>query len=282
MYKVYSGCLLFATFAFTTLVFTSAHAPTFQVWRNLATASADTHSAPVTSYLDSHKSFLAMDAFTATREYAEESDLNRFGVDEFYLPKLDVDLPELFNWSEGERKYLASNTLPMSFGQSLDHAMSIALRGGGVNIGYSRGSALGSAHGAADASSVSQTQNAANLSSKGASTSPSNESAPSSNSDSSSNENADNEGNAEDTAPEQLANNEANDEATNTPGNTPGSDIFAPIDPASLPPTTDTAPGYTIVDEQKPVQVPAPGAFGLFVLGLAGLRLVGRKKNGSG
>ncbi|HEY8537352.1 MAG TPA: hypothetical protein VIL28_00715 [Steroidobacteraceae bacterium] len=41
------------------------------------------------------------------RELAEQDNLKRLRLDEFYLPQLDVSLPVLFKWSDAERIYLA-------------------------------------------------------------------------------------------------------------------------------------------------------------------------------
>jgi hypothetical protein len=272
MYKVYSSCLLF-----TTLVFSSAHAPTFHLWRNLAAASAEADSAPLTDSLDSHASFYATDAFAASHEYAEDNDLKRFGLDEFYLPKLEVDEPELFNWSEVERTYLADNTLPISF-DYLDSAMSAAFRNGGASARRQGGAGFGNlTSGGASGGSPNITSSSA--SSKVASTQ-ANEAADDESTPAIDNSPVENDG-----VPNEQNGPKEDDSVEQTQENQ-----FAQNDPDSndLLPIHETLPvitiptDYTIVDEQKPVQVPAPGAFGLFVLGLAGLRFVGRKKNGSG
>lgn len=44
---------------------------------------------------------------TRTQELSEDGALPRFEIDEFYLPRLNVLLPDLFKWSHADNAYLA-------------------------------------------------------------------------------------------------------------------------------------------------------------------------------
>jgi hypothetical protein len=47
-------------------------------------------------------------AFTTTeQEFSEEGALDRFEIDELFLPKLNIDLPALFDWSDLASAYYA-------------------------------------------------------------------------------------------------------------------------------------------------------------------------------
>lgn len=43
---------------------------------------------------------------TKPQELSEDDSQARFEIDEFYLPKLNVLLPDLFEWSEADNAYV--------------------------------------------------------------------------------------------------------------------------------------------------------------------------------
>jgi hypothetical protein len=115
MLKAASSCLLF-----TVLLFSSAHAPTSQQSRNLPEAALDSMAdALTTDRFEAHAGTFIHSHSALTREYDEHNDLERFELDELFLPKLDVTLPELFDWSDGDRTYLAISAIPLAFGFAL-------------------------------------------------------------------------------------------------------------------------------------------------------------------
>jgi hypothetical protein len=44
---------------------------------------------------------------TMEQEFSEDDALERFEIDELFLPKLNLDLPELFDWSDIDSAYYA-------------------------------------------------------------------------------------------------------------------------------------------------------------------------------
>ena len=42
------------------------------------------------------------------QELSEDDALDRFEIDEWFLPKLNVELPALFDWSAGDSAYYAN------------------------------------------------------------------------------------------------------------------------------------------------------------------------------
>jgi hypothetical protein len=116
MSKSYSGCLLLLT----ALVFSTANTPAFVASRDL----------PLPQHADADNPIAVLAAGTVQplnfaglpRQYSEEGGLMRFGVDEFHLPSLEIALPELFEWSDTERTYLAllDNTISVDIEHALD------------------------------------------------------------------------------------------------------------------------------------------------------------------
>jgi hypothetical protein len=257
MFKVSVAFTLFSTLAFTT-----ANAPTFQLWRDLPTADLLAPSEPVTTASTDYVAGALFAFNSLNQELSEDDALDRFEVDELNLPKLNVELPELFDWSDVENTYFAQETPTLSGGSSfaLDHYGVTAFRSPRV------GGAVGHGNGGSRAGySASATEQPGQSAGKGSGT----------------------------TEPTGSPDPVQEDVAAPV-GASPNQDQFAnndpPADPidqiAQLPtdiPTTDTViVAQPPIVSQDPVQVPAPGALGLFALGLAGLRLAGRKKNGRG
>jgi hypothetical protein len=54
---------------------------------------------------------------TSEQELSEDDALDRFEIDELFLPRLNVELPELFEWSEIHSAYYAQTNSP-----ALEHA----------------------------------------------------------------------------------------------------------------------------------------------------------------
>jgi len=252
MSKVHSGYLLLLT-----LVFSTAHAPTFQLWKDLAGASGLPEGLGAAAFGSGRAAAFDPNELTAAapREYAEDGDIKRFQLDELYLPKLDVSLPELFDWSAIDRAYLADAAIPDDSGLALDSTQPAPFRlasfgstyafaagghiGGGAGAGIGSGAPIGSGgvgDAGTDPSSAGQSGKGGSSGSNGTETLP-----------------ADSNGD------------------TQLPGNSNGGTQLpgsgTPADP---------------IQDPKPVPVPAPGALGLVALGLAGLRLAGRNKNRSG
>ena len=133
MSKVYSSWLLASA-----VVFSTAHAPTF----DNAAARALADDAAITSPLTDDNHVDATASFP--REYTEEDDLKRFGIDEFHLPSLDITPPALFEWSDADRAYLASDeALPGASSLALDHAGLDAFHGADMFIGVAAGTFAG-------------------------------------------------------------------------------------------------------------------------------------------
>src|SRR5687768_12591933 len=140
MSKVH-GCLLL------TLVFSPAHAPTFELLRHLPLAHNDaTFASPPARASTNHTdaTFSPANLSAAPRELAEEDDLKRFQLDELNLPNLDVTLPELFEWSDIEREYLADAGFAHDrIGFALDTSRGITFRSVGRNGGFGSTSSNG-------------------------------------------------------------------------------------------------------------------------------------------
>lgn len=100
MFKTPAICLLLI------LVFSIAHAPTFDGW-----------GGPI------QREHTNEGSAAAQREYAEKHQLKRLTVDEHNLPRLDVSLPALFEWLDGERTFLV---LDASYGGELPGAFTLA------------------------------------------------------------------------------------------------------------------------------------------------------------
>lgn len=245
MSKVHSGYLLLLT-----LVFSTAQAPTFQIWRNLsATASDDLQAAALGSGRATRFNLSDMTA-APQRDYAEDGDLKRFQLDEMNLPKLDVSLPELFDWSDIEQTYLADAVIPddaSGFALDSSHAAAFRIASldsaymsiGGGRFGGTRGvSGTGDSDGVIGATGPSDDTTGPGASSPGHS------------------------GKGASGGTESL------------PGEQSSS--------TETPPPNDSPSITTPIEDPTPVPVPAPGALGLVALGLAGLRLAGRNKNRSG
>jgi hypothetical protein len=239
----------------STLAFTSANAPTFQLWRELPTAALSSPDESTASYTNDYVPGALFAFGSLNQELSEEGALDRFEVDDMFLPKLNVELPELFDWSDIENTYFAQDTATLSAPPSfaLDNYGGAAFRVASLGA-----SGNGSARIASSAAATEQSTQSAGKSSGGSeqitSSSPIGEEVPAPQDE------------------EQFA----------------GIDVPTNLIDQIVQLSTDTSTMDKLIDapapiaSKDPVQVPAPGAFGLFVLGLAGLRLAVRKKNGSG
>lgn len=241
-----------AAFAlFSSLAFTTANAPTFQLLIDLPSADLAATDARTTSISDSAPYLFAFNSLN--QELSEEDALERFEVDEFYLPRINVELPELFDWSDLESTYLASDgaTFPAQMNFALDHDRAGAFRFASLSFGGISG---GSSGGMAIASAISASDTA----------------------------NASNGKGSADSSPAPTGNIGQEPEATRdelvADTTTPPTSIVDAVTPIISSPAFVESPIVT----KEPVQVPTPGTYGLFALGLAGLRLAGRKKNRSG
>ena len=241
-----------ATFALlSTLAFTTANTPTYQLWADLPSSDLLAQEAAPTSISDSAPYAFAFNGLN--QELSEDDALDRFEVDEFYLPRINVELPELFDWSELESTYLASEsaTFPAQMNVALDNDRAGAFRFASLSFGGGVGGGDG---GVAIASSRATEESASIGSGKGSS------------SNDQPSQTADDGQELPQAAPDELI----------ADNNVPETVIDA-LTPASTTPALVP----TIVTKE-PVQVPTPGTYGLFALGLAGLRLASRKKNRSG
>jgi hypothetical protein len=250
----------------STLAFTSANAPTFQLWRDLPAADLILAEELISSHALYEPD--ALFAFNSLNQQLSEDDaLDRFEVDDMYLPKLNVELPELFDWSDIENTYFAQEipTLvgPPSFavdnyGGGAFRVASLGVTGGvGANI-------ASSTRFSSTAQQATHAQQATQSLGKGSGDPEQNTSDP----------------RLEDVAIAGDAQPDSQQLASNDVAENPIDQIVQlPTEPAM----TDMLIGAAApIASKDPVQVPAPGACGLFVLGLAGLRLAVRKKNGSG
>jgi PEP-CTERM motif len=253
MPKVSALFALLITFAFS-----NANAPTFQLWRHLPAAEAATNEPDGPgSFADYSNATLAFSQYD--QEFSEEGALERFEIDELFLPRLNVELPELFDWNEVDSSYyadLAQPTLSMSYELSTLPATPIRLTSIGHNLAGRPHAVGGGARVAGTTGSESSSTQSAG---KGASVTTSVTEPTTAN---------DTSGFVEQSAEndEPLPDEESENIAAETVPPLPQGPIFL-----DLP-----------LDSKEPVQVPAPGALGLFALGLAGMRLAGRKKNRSG
>jgi hypothetical protein len=240
----------------STLAFTNANAPTFQLWRELPTAALSSPDESTASYTTDYVPGALFAFGSLNQELSEEGALDRFEVDDMFLPKLNVDLPELFDWSDIENTYFAQDPATLSAPPSfaLDNYGGAAFRV--ASLGASGNGGIGARIASSAAATEQSTQTAGKSSGS-----------------------------------EQITSSDPIGEEVPAPQD---EEQFAGIDvPADLIDQivqlpTDTSMMDKLIDapapiaSKDPVQVPAPGAFGLFVLGLAGLRLAVRKKNGSG
>jgi hypothetical protein len=246
MSKVSSHCLLVMT-----LVFSTAHAPTFQLWGfGGATEPSIAEVAAVSAPR------LATTA-ALQHEYAEDDDLRRFHLDELLLPNLDVSLPELFEWSDLDRAYLAdvgtTVDAPDFAPDDSPSLMRVATILGGPSFRGSSGLGVGAALGSniADEAPLATGTDDSSQTGKGDSLNGPSETLPA-------------------------------DESNTDPSGANDSQL-ADDDRGGDPLPTDTLPEIVEpISPETPVPVPAPGAFFLFALGLAGLQLAGRKKNRCG
>jgi hypothetical protein len=264
-------CALFALL--TTFVFANANAPTYQLWRGLPSAAASTEDAEAIAAGTAAHAHLA---FATGQELTED---DRFEVDELFLPKLNVELPELFDWSDIDNAYYASAAY-MSY--DMDSYAGAAFRFASVGsqlVGSDYSSIVGNA-GSARIAGASRGLGSSRTAGKSASSNPSRDEP---------GENAPDEIAPDEIAPTGTAPDAPHDVADDVEEH--NTDRFAYNDETGTDRHGDGAdPIETFIptlDEfaeqsKSIVQVPAPGALGLFVLGLAGMRLAGRKKNRSG
>ncbi|HVF16648.1 MAG TPA: hypothetical protein VNA21_07040 [Steroidobacteraceae bacterium] len=242
----------------STLAFTSANAPTFQLWRDLPTAAVMSPDDSTASYTTDYVPGALFGFHGLNQELSEEGALDRFEVDDMFLPKLNVELPELFDWSDIENTYFAQDTATLSAPPSfaLDNYGGAAFRV--ASLGASGNGGIGARIASSAAATEQSTQSAGKSSGGGSeqitSSDPIGEEVPAPQDE------------------EQFA-------GIDVPTNLIDQIVQLPTDTSMMDKLIDTPAPIASTD---PVQVPAPGAFGLFVLGLAGLRLAVRKKNGSG
>ena len=122
MSKTYSGCLQLLT----VLVFSTATTPTFVASRDLSPAQHDDEEnsiAILAGFLE------PVERAALPRQYSEDGGLMRFGIDEFNLPSLEIELPDLFDWSDSERLYLARlDHRTVDIGHALDSTTAVVFR----------------------------------------------------------------------------------------------------------------------------------------------------------
>lgn len=297
MSKLYSGGLLL------TLVFSTAHTPTFQLWHDEPRPDHEPTAVTQSDIPSFGHRFLTSDLAAALpRELAEEDNLKRFELDEFNLPNLDVSLPTLFEWSDLEHEYLADNHVAYdAFAYALDSAPHSAFPsrsrfgalGGGASFGSGMSASIAAGRDSDGQTAIQDMSGEETNSSKAGSDSGAEESrpaAPGSNEPESTglptndDDSRDDDSAGDVSAPDQQAPNTAPEQ--NTVGDPPVDDNptdsrTAPEqEPSDQPPVEESTPDifFPVTPTNPPVQVPAPGTFGLFALGLAGLRLAGRKK----
>jgi hypothetical protein len=248
----------------STLAFTSADAPTFQLWRDLPAEDLMASAEPIDS---NFSSYVAGASFTSSglyQELSEDDALDRFEIDDMYLPKLNVELPELFDWSDIDNTYFAheSPTHVSPASSVLDNYGGAAFR-------------VASLQGSSDNGDVAT--RIAGLTQSTSSAEPTIQSAGKSSG-----------GTEQNTSIDLI-----DEDATPVVSPTPDEEQFAGNDaPTNVTEQIVQLPETSVIDtsidrptpivSKDPVQVPSPGTWALFVLGLAGLRLGVRKKNGSG
>jgi hypothetical protein len=247
----------------STLAFTSANAPTFQLWRDLPAEDLTASAEPIESNFGSYVSGASFASNGLYEELSEDDALDRFEIDDMHLPKLNVELPELFDWSDIDNTYFAHET-PRHVSPAsalLDNYGGAAFRVASLQ-GSSSGDVAARIAGLTHStSSAEQTVQSTGKSS------------------------GDNEQN---TSIDLI-----DEDATTVVSPTPDEELFAGNDvPTNVTEQIVQLPETSAIDtsidrptpmvSKDPVQVPSPGTWALFVLGLAGLRLGVRKKNGSG
>jgi hypothetical protein len=252
------------------LVVTSAHAPTSQRWRALPTGDLlGDDVADIRTASDSDNPYFSFN--TLEQEFSEDDALDRFEIDEWFLPRLNVDLPDLFDWSNGDNAYYAQSmpAHPMSY--ELDTAAGTSFRT--ASLGHQlAGGRRGGGGGSDNASIAAANGSDADLSHSTGKGSPGPaEDGPKNDATTQTPAGPSDVLMIDEEQTEQLA---KNDEPSNPANQSP---LDEPLPPLVQDPIVETP-----VVANEPVQVPTPGVFGLFVLGLAGMRLAGRKKNGSG
>ena len=91
--------------ALISLASATAQAPTAQIRLPLIADAGDT-----SEYANSRNLLgpLGEHGPSSFESAGSAGDFERFQIDEMNLPKLNVDLPELFDWSDGERSYFAN------------------------------------------------------------------------------------------------------------------------------------------------------------------------------
>lgn len=264
MWKSHSSCLLLA------LAFTNAHAPTL-LFASHASATASVSTLHASGAVDSYGStaYDVADTGALQLEYSESDDIKRLVLDEYSLPDLDVRLPELFEWNDVDRTYVARTGLPH---ETLTLALDSHAREG-FRFGSARGS---SAAYVSDAGSgplfASSTATTPSFTSPAFATSGG--------------------GNIGGHAGKYSTTSSHDDPVASVTGGGPdletGGEPDLETGDRSNPvmgdgPTLETDGGPTLHDPSStPVPVPEPGVLGLFALGLAGLQLASRKKKRSG
>ena len=76
------------------------------VFAALSAASCAT-AAPVGDWCAPAISKALVAFSTNSQELSEDDALDRFEIDEWFLPKLNVELPALFDWGAGDNAYYA-------------------------------------------------------------------------------------------------------------------------------------------------------------------------------
>jgi hypothetical protein len=280
MSKVYSSGLLLA------LIFSPAHTPTVNLWRPHGQPEASASPAAVT--LADADAILDESLLALSPEFTENDAIKRLRLDDFYLPTLEVSLPSLLEWWDDEREYLADAVNVPSFAgtpaiTAVDrwsrptfpvYAASSSFRGVGSGGG-------GGSSGATPAAAPSHTKHEpSGADPQGTVADEPTAAAPPSNASEPSLPSAPPDGTpgnseaprANDTPPS----NGMPRETDSPPAETPPL-VAPPYD--GLPPIFADVPNeYDPIQETAPVAVPAPSTLPLFMLGLAGLRWLGRKK----
>jgi hypothetical protein len=252
------------------LVVTRANAPTFRLWPDLPTADlVGDDAADIRTASDYDNPYLSFN--TLEQEFSEDDALDRFEIDEWFLPRLNVDLPELFDWSNGDNAYYARSLPPSQMSYGLDTAAGVSFRT--ASFGHElAGGRSGGGDGGGSASIAAANRGDADASqSNGKGSSSTSESGPKNDVSTETPAGPDDVVTTDADEAEQLA---KNDEPTNP--------VYQDVANELLPPLAQAPIIETPIVSNEPVQVPTPGVFGLFVLGLAGMRLAGRKKNRSG
>ena len=239
------------------LLFTNAHAPTSGSWRDVP--SADSFAAHKTEAYGATANAVVVGADAPTAHVRALDEIDRFRVDELNLPDLNVDIPELFEWSDDQESYFVDAT---TFAESpaADLIDARPVHPFRTAMAVQSGGHHGSAPGGLNRSHASMS-NAHSDSADGY-------------------DHSAVKGSGDDAPSETIASLE---DGTEEP-------LFtAPIDEGSTAPTnllmdigqddgSDRSKRQAYDDSPVPVPVPLPGSLWLVALGLAGLQVTSRRK----